>query len=152
MSTGTLWASCNSSASSLSSAKPKSRPPPPPPQGSHPHFPQKTGRPDHASGLPSKSREFCDLSLEQEQTLSHIPGSEVTGRVAQANATDGVAKLRRPLHTVIPNGAGPLRLPLSLLRTRPPAQRGIPLPFSPRTLSPGSPHAWVHTETEARRR
>src|SRR6266851_3111830 len=45
MSTGTLWASCSNSASSLSSLpKPK---PPPPPQGNRPHFPQLTGRPDH---------------------------------------------------------------------------------------------------------
>src|SRR6266478_5000957 len=53
MSTGTLSASCSSSASSPSSlSKPKPNPPPPP-QGNRPHFPQKTGRPDHTSGLSS---------------------------------------------------------------------------------------------------
>src|SRR6266851_3629818 len=54
MSTGTLWASCSNSASSLSSLpKPK---PPPPPQGNRPHFPLLTGRPDYTSGLSSYLR------------------------------------------------------------------------------------------------
>src|SRR5260370_21733265 len=55
MPTGTLWALCSSSASSLSSL-PNSKPSPPPPQGNHPHPTQLTGRPDHTSGLPSNPR------------------------------------------------------------------------------------------------
>jgi hypothetical protein len=52
MSTGTLWALCSSSASSLSWL-PK---PEPPPQGDPPQLPQFTRRPDHTSGLPSNLR------------------------------------------------------------------------------------------------
>src|ERR1700723_3045362 len=65
-STGMRWASCSSSVSCLNSAEPK---PSPPPQGSRLDPLNKTGRPDHKSGLLSFSgwggRLFCLGGVEQ---------------------------------------------------------------------------------------
>src|SRR6266478_4335365 len=64
MSAGTFWLLCSSSAPSLNSPKQN----PPPPQGNRPRFRQTTGRPDHASGLPSilPATTSFDITVSQE--------------------------------------------------------------------------------------
>src|SRR5260370_19738441 len=131
MPTGTLWALCSSSASSLSSL-PNSKPSPPPPQGNHPHPTQLTERPDHTSGLPSNPR----------APLPHTVISNGAGRLFLPHS---LLRMRRPAQREI-------SLPLSLLRPhrhqflhrrwprhhapllRP--QRPLPLQKTPRLLLP----------------